>query len=176
MKRFQSLLLAASLALLGACSGTGTGGGSMNASEYLTENVAFWNGTTSTVQQWTVGPRGEELREALQSGQGLSTFKPGLGKAQQEIRQHLMLIDQMPPADDDKVLHQKLRTYVQSCEEMFTVLGKMAALPDGYSREQIAPLAEQLQQIGNRIDAEMQALSQAQAAYAKQHRINLQQQ
>ncbi|WP_411850379.1 hypothetical protein ACLB90_15945 [Stenotrophomonas sp. LGBM10] len=168
MKRFHYLVLAAVLALLTAC------GGGMSARDYLTENVAYWNGTTSTVQQWTVGPQSEQLQRALQEGKGLGTFKFALGNAQKEQQDRLVSIDQMPPSDDAKDLHQKLRTYVQTAEELFGVLLQIAELPDGYSQEQIAPLAEKLTVIGERMDVEMQALSDAQDAYAKQHRINLQ--
>lgn len=71
MKRFRTLLLAASLGLLSACGGSG-----MSASEYLTENVAFWNGAASTVQEWTVGNKSEPLQKALATGEGLDTLKP----------------------------------------------------------------------------------------------------
>ncbi len=171
MKRFHTLLLAAGLALLTACSGGGSG---MTASEYLTENVALWNGTATTVQQWTIGPRGEELQKALGEGKGLATFKSGLEGARAEMKQYLAMIDQMPPADDAKDVHQKLRTYVQSSDEMFAILLEMAALPEGYDKAQIMPLAEKLQAVGNRIDGEMQALDAAQDAYAKKHGIQLQ--
>lgn len=171
MTRFHTLLLAAGLALLTACSGGGSG---MTASEYLTENVALWNGTATTVQQWTIGPRGEELQKALGEGKGLATFKSGLEGARAEMKQYLGMIDQMPPADDAKDVHQKLRTYVQSSDEMFAILLEMAALPEGYDKAQIMPLAEKLQAVGNRIDGEMQALDAAQDAYAKKHGIQLQ--
>ncbi|MFN4161756.1 MAG: hypothetical protein ACK4FW_07210 [Stenotrophomonas sp.] len=171
MKRFHTLLLAAGLALLTACSGGGSG---MTASEYLTENVALWNGTATTVQQWTIGPRGEELQKALGEGKGLATFKSGLEGARAEMKQYLGMIDQMPPADDAKDVHQKLRTYVQSSDEMFAILLEMSALPEGYDKAQIMPLAEKLQAVGNRIDGEMQALDAAQDAYAKKHGIQLQ--
>ena len=171
MKRFHTLLLAAGLALLTACSGGGSG---MTASEYLTENVALWNGTATTVQQWTIGPRGEELQKALGQGKGLATFKSGLEGARAEMKQYLAMIDQMPPADDAKDVHQKLRTYVQSSDEMFAILLEMAALPADKTKEQVMPLAEKLQTVGNRIDTEMQALDAAQDAYAKKHGIQLQ--
>jgi len=171
LKRFQTLLLAAGLALLGACSGGGSG---MSASEYLTENVALWNGTATTVQQWTIGPRGEQLQKALGEGKGLATFKSGLEGARAEMKQYLTMIDQMPPAEDAKDVHQKLRTYVQSSDEMFGILLEIAALPEGYDQAQIMPLAEKLQAVGNRIDGEMQALDAAQGAYASKHGIQLQ--
>ncbi|MCF7751075.1 hypothetical protein KQ945_09990 [Bacillus subtilis subsp. subtilis] len=170
MKRFQILLLASLLSVLSACGG----GSGMSASEYLTENVAFWNGTASTVQQWTIGNRGEELQKALASGKGIASLKSGLEGAHTEIQQYLTRIDQMPPNEDAKDVHQKLRTYVQSSEEMFGILLEMAALPEGYSKEQMMPLAEKLQAVGNRIDTEMQALDAAQDAYAKKHGIQLQ--
>lgn len=169
MKSFRPLLLAASLAVLTACGGNG-----MSASEYLTENVAFWNGTATTVQQWTIGNRGLELQKALASGKGIASFKPGLERARAEMQQYLTLIDQMPPSEDAKDVHQKLRTYVQSSDEMFGILVQIAALPEGYSQAQITPLAEQLQQVGTRMDTEMEALDAAQSVYAKQHGIQLQ--
>jgi len=169
LKRFQTLLLAALVAVLSACSGNG-----MTASEYLTENVALWNGTASTVQQWTVGNRGEELQKSLAEGKGLASFKSGLQGASAEMKQHLALVDQIPPADDAKDVHQKLRAYVQSSDEMFGTLLEMANLPEGYTKEQMLPLAEKLQQVGNRMDAEMVALDEAQDAYAKKHGIQLQ--
>jgi hypothetical protein len=168
LKRIHTLLLVSLIGLLSACGNSG-----MSASEYLTENVAFWNGTVSTVQQWTIGARGEELQKALASGKGIASFKSGLEGARAETQQYLVLIDQMPPADDAKELHQSLRTFVQSADEMFSTLLQIAALPEGYTQAQITPLAEQLQQLGNRMDAETQALDAAQNAYAKQHGIQL---
>lgn len=171
MKRFHTLLLAAGLALLTACSGGGSG---MTASEYLTENVALWNGTASTVQQWTLGPRSEQLQKSLAEGKGLATYKSGLEGARTEMKQYLSMIDQMPPAEDAKDVHEKLRTYVQSSDEMFAILLQVVALPDGFSKEQFMPLGEQLQAVGNRMDSEMQALDVAQDAFAKKHGIQLQ--
>jgi len=171
LKRFRTLLLAASLGLLSACGGSGSG---MCASEYLTENVAFWNGAASTVQEWTVGNKSEPLQKALATGEGLDTLKPGLERARTEMQQYLTRIDQMPPDEDAKDVHQKLRAYVQSAEEMFGILVEMAALPADKTKEQVMPLAEKLQTVGNRIDTEMQALDAAQDAYAKKHGIQLQ--
>lgn len=171
MKRFQYLLLAGALSLLSACGGSG-----MSASEYLTENVALWNGTARTVQQWTIGPQGEQMQQSLAEGKGLVDQKSGLEGARAQLKQYLGMIEQMPPAEDAKDVHEKLRTYVQSSDEMFGILLEMAALPEGYTQEQMKPLAEKLQAVGNRMDAEMVALDTAQGAYAKKHGIQLQRQ
>jgi len=168
VNRFTPLLLATSLGLLAACNS------GMSNRDYLLENVASWNSMVHTVEQWTSGARGEAFHAALQDGKSLEQYRFGLKNAHQEATNRLTHIEQLPHGKDAEPLHQNLRDSVQSTAAMFAVMEQIAALPDGYSEEQVAPLLEQLDQATTKMDKDMQVLSDAQDAFAKANRVTLQ--
>lgn len=168
MNRFAPLLLATSLGLLAACHS------GMSNRDYLYENVASWNSMVSTVEQWTDGPRGEAFHAALQDGKSLEQYRFGLKNAHKEATDRLAHIEMLTHGKDAEPLHQDLRTSVQSTADMFEVMEQIAALPDGYDQAQVAPLLQKLDDALTRMDADMQTLSDAQDAFAKAHRIQLQ--
>ncbi|AWH24729.1 hypothetical protein [Stenotrophomonas sp. YAU14D1_LEIMI4_1] len=168
MNRFAPLLLATSLGLMAACHS------GMSNRDYLYENVASWNSMVNTVQLWTEGARGEAFHAALQDGKSLEQFRFGLGNAHKEATDRLTHIELLTHGKDADALHQDLRDSVQSTADMFAVMQKIAALPDGYSEEQVTPLLQALDEATTKMDTDMQALSDAQDAFAKANRIQLQ--
>ncbi|AVJ32520.1 hypothetical protein CLM74_06900 [Stenotrophomonas sp. MYb57] len=168
MNRFAPLLLATSLGLLAACHS------GMSNRDYLHENVASWNGTVSMVEQWTNGPNGESFHASLQDGKSMQQHRFGLKNAHKEIADRLVFVQQFTHGKDADALHQNLLDSLKSTEHMFAVMEQLAALPDGYSEEQVTPLLQTLDEAVTRMDGDMQTLSDAQDAFAKAHRIHLQ--
>lgn len=174
MKKFRSLVLIGLLSLLVAACSSG-GRSTMTPDEYLLHNVSAWNGVTEYVNRWTGGEQGEALTRSLQERKGLKQYASPLGHARAELAQVLVQVQTFPPPEDAVALRDMTVTYLKTADSLYETMQKVAALPDGFADEQFAPLGAELERLGKALDGQMTALNDAQMAYAKKHKIQLQQ-
>ncbi len=108
------------------------------------------------------------------TSKSLEQFRFGLGDEHKEATDRLSHIEPLTHGKDADALHQDLRNSVQSTADMFAVMQKLAALPDDFTAELVTPLLLALDEATTRMDTDMQALSDAQDAFAKANHIQVQ--
>ncbi|WP_406233017.1 hypothetical protein ACI703_17245 [Isoptericola jiangsuensis] len=174
MKCTTRLLLLLSIALLAACDRIPhTSGYIYSNDRYLEENVANWNSMISTVNTWNDGPWAEEFHEAIADGDDLSRFRFRLQTAHKNAVEQRASVARLTHRSEAADLHQHLLTSLQSVEDMFAIMVTLAELPEGYTAEQSALILARLEPAIERMDTDLQKLSDAQDAFAKSEKIQL---
>lgn len=173
MKKLRHLVLIGLCSLfLAAC--TSGGNSSTTPDEYLLHNVSAWNGVTATLNRWLDGNQGEELTRSLQERKGMRQSAGPLKHARAELAMMLPQVQTVPPPDDAKGLRDMTLAYFKTVDDIYATMEKLSALPDGFSEAQYAPLGSELERLSKSLETQMDELDAAQKAYAKLHRINLQ--
>ncbi|CAM0119684.1 MULTISPECIES: hypothetical protein [Stenotrophomonas] len=174
MKCATSLFLLLSIGLLTACDARPHTRGYVYPNDrYLEENVATWNSTVGTVNTWNDGPWAEEFYEAIDNGDDLSKFRFRLQNAHKDAIERRTAAERMTHRSEAADLHQHLLTSLQSVEDMFSIMVTMAELPEGYTTEQSTSILARLEPAIERMDTNLQKLSDAQDAFAKSEKIQL---
>jgi hypothetical protein len=174
LNKFRHLVLIGLLSLFAAACSSG-GRSTMTPDEYLLHNVSAWNGATEYINRWLGGEQGEAFTQSLQERKGMKQYASALGHARAELAQVLVQVQTFPPPEDAVALRDMTATYLKTADSIYETMQKAAALPDGFSDEQFAPLGAELGRLGKELDTQMSGLNDAQVAYAKKHNIKLQQ-
>ncbi len=174
MKCATRLILLLSIGLLAACDAIPHTRGYIYPNDrYLEENVAKWNSMVDTVNTWNDSPWAEEFYKAVDSGDDLSKFRFRLQNAHKDAVERRASAARMTHRSEADDLHQHLLASLQSTEDMFSIMVSLAELPAGYTTEQSASILARLEPAIERMDADLQRLSDAQDAFAKSEKIRL---
>ncbi|ALN94186.1 hypothetical protein [Lysobacter gummosus] len=174
MNKFRHLVLIGLLSLFVAACSSG-GRSTMTPDEYLLHNVSAWNGATEYINRWLGGEQGEAFTRSLQERKNMKQYAGPLGHARAELAQVLVQVQTFPPPEDAVALRDMTASYLKTADSIYERMQKIAALPDGFSDEQVAPLGAELERLGKDLETQMSDLNDAQGAYAKKHGIQLQQ-
>ncbi|WP_160321669.1 hypothetical protein [Stenotrophomonas beteli] len=126
-----------------------------------------------TVNTWNGGPWADEFYGAIDNGDDLSKFRYRLQVAHKNAVERRTAAERMTHRSEAADLHQHLLTSLQSAEDMFSVMVTLAELPEGYTTEQSASILARLEPAIERMDRDLQRLSDAQDAFAKSEKIQL---
>lgn len=176
LKTFATFLLVSLSLLLASRSGSATGGASrLSSSDYLLHNISVWNGAVSIIDPWVAGDRGQSLISDAVALKPLQGYKTELGSRRKALAANAQANTAMASGvpDDAKDLDSKLTAYLRSADAMMAALERVAALPNGYTNTELAPLAQDLETVSTRLNTDMQALNTAQRAYSTAHKIPL---
>ncbi|HBS56461.1 MAG TPA: hypothetical protein DEA38_12165 [Stenotrophomonas sp.] len=174
MKCTTRFLLVLAVVLLAACDRIPHTSGYIHSNDrYLEENVANWNSMISTVNAWNDSPLAEEFHEAIADGDDLSKFRFRLQAAHTDAVKQRTSAEQLTHRPEAADLHQHLLASLQSVEDMFAILVTLAELPAGYTAEQSASILARLEPAIERMDTDLQKLSDAQDTFARSEKIQL---
>ncbi|MCO7489487.1 hypothetical protein C7E13_07070 [Stenotrophomonas maltophilia] len=174
MKCATRLLLLLAIGLLAACDALPHARGYTYPNDrYLEENVAKWNSMVETINTWNDGPWADEFYGAINNGDDLSKFQYRLQVAHKNAVERRAAAERMTHRSEAADLHRHLLISLQSVEDMFSIMVALAELPDGYTPEQSASLLARLEPAIERMDTDLQRLSDAQDAFAKSEQIQL---
>ncbi|NJB92983.1 hypothetical protein [Xanthomonas arboricola] len=177
MKTFTTFLLVSFSLLLASCGGgTTTGASKLSSSDYLLHNISVWNGAVTIIDPWVSGDRGQSLVADAIAHKPLDSYKTALGSQRKALAANAQANTAMAAGvpDNAKDLDGKLSAYLKRADAMMAALERVAALPNGYGNAELAPLAKDLETVSTQLNADMEALNTAQRAYAKQHKIAMQ--
>lgn len=166
------VLLALCATMLSACDPT-TGNKNMSPEVYLDHNVAVWNSVTRVTEPWIGGPRGEQLLDDAIELKPMTAHRNALNNPRKQIASSGVDFGGFGIPEDARDLDAKLKAYLKSADTVLATMQEIAALPDGYTETQVAPLLERLNGESDTLDKDASALDTAQDAYAKKHRITL---
>lgn len=173
MKNLVTLVLLALCAtLISACDPT-TGNKNMSPDDYLTHNISIWNGVVSQTEPWIGGERGQKMLADASGLKSMKWYKNALDNPRKELGSYGQGYEGFGIPEDAQDLDFKLKAYQKSVDAMLATMQEIAALPDGYTEVQLAPLLERLQTQSDIHDTDAEALDAAQKAYAKKHNIQL---
>lgn len=174
MKTATCLALLVSLGLLAACDSKPFAGAYVYPNDrYLEENVARWNSMINTINAWSDSPLADEFHAAIESGDDLSKFRFRLNLAHDSAVKRRVDAERLTHRKEADDLHQHLLTSLQSTADMFSIMVNLADLPIGYTAEQAASLLTRLEHATERMDTDLQILSDAQDSFAKSESIRL---
>ena len=173
MKNLVTLVLLALCAtLVSACDPT-TGNKNMSPEDYLTHNISIWNGVVSQTEPWIGGERGKKMLADASELKSMKWYKNALDNPRKQLSSYGQGYEGFGIPQDAQDLDVKLKTFRKSMDAMLATMQEIAALPDGYTESQLAPLLERLQTQSDTYDADAETLDAAQKAYAKKHNIQL---
>ncbi|MCL1500559.1 hypothetical protein [Xanthomonas nasturtii] len=177
-KTFTTFLLVSFSLLLASCGGsTGSGASRLSSSEYLLHNISVWNGAVTIIDPWVSGDRGQSLIADAVALKPLDSYKTALGSQRKALAANAQANSAVASGvpDNAKDLDAKLTAYLKSADAMMAALERVAALPNGYSNTELAPLATDLETASAQLNTDMAALNTAQRAYSAEHKIPMQQ-
>lgn len=178
LKTFTAFVVLSFSLLLSACGGSdlASGASKMSSSDYLLHNISVWNGVVKIVDPWVSGERGQSLMADAIAHKPLEQYKIALAGQRKALaantQANTMMASGVP--DNAKELDAKLVATLKSADATMAAMEQIAALPDGYTNETLAPLGKQLQTTANGLVADIQALNTAQRAYSKEHNVPFQ--
>ncbi|PKV13260.1 hypothetical protein [Xanthomonas prunicola] len=177
MKTFTTLLLVSLGLLLASCGGNGgTGASKLSSGDYLLHNISVWNGAVTIIDPWVSGDRGQSLIADAVALKPLERYKIALGGQRKALAANAQANTAMAPGvpDNAKDLDSKLSAYLKSADAMMAALERVAALPNGYTNAELAPLTQDLETASAQLNTDMETLNTAQRAYSAEHKIPMQ--
>ncbi|OUL14587.1 hypothetical protein B0X78_07670 [bacterium AM6] len=127
----------------------------------------------NTINAWNDSPLADEFHAAIESGDDLSKFRFRLNLAHDSAVKSRIDAERLAHRKEADDLHQHLLTSLQSTADMFSIMVNLADLPKGYTAEQAASLLTRLEHATERMDTDLQILSDAQDSFAKSEKIRL---
>jgi hypothetical protein len=173
LKNFVSLVLLALCATLVSACDPSTGNKNMSPDDYLTHNISVWNGVVSQTEPWIGGERGQKMLADASELKSMKWHKNALDNPRKQLASYGQGYEGFGIPEDAQDLDAKLKAYQKSIDAMLSTMQEIAALPDGYTEAQLAPLLERLQTQSDTYDTDAETLDAAQKAYAKKHNIQL---
>ena len=170
-KRFSySLILCGSL--LWALSGCGDSD-KANSGDYMLQNISSWNGAAKEFNDWTAGGKSQKFFPSIERRHGMDAIISHLSNARDALIKNRAGMEAYAFPSDAADLNAKLVDTQAVFIDIFDVMLKMDALPDGFSDAQIDPLISEYKRLHALALEKYDILEKAQKDYAKSHGIAL---